>query len=162
MIEARAQAVSSLEIAWYWGIVAAWMAIISLLSSDAFSATNTHHYIAPLLRFLFPGLSQAGFLKAHTVVRKTAHFTEFFVLGLLVFWALRRGRMPLWRAAWMLQALAIAAAYALLDEFHQAFTASRTSALGDSGVDFLGAAASQVVVYTFRYWPRGKDPRGGT
>lgn len=131
----------------YWGVVIAWMAVISTFSTEPFSAANTNSYIDPVLRYFFPHLRPAGLVFAHYVIRKTAHFTEFFVLGLLSFWACRRGREPRWRASWMLQTLALAVVYALLDEAHQAFVPNRTSSLADSGIDSVGAAVSQVIVY---------------
>jgi hypothetical protein len=140
------------EILWYWGVVAAWMLVISYLSSDAFSASNTNRYIDPVLRLLFPGISVSGIFLAHTVIRKTAHFAEFFVLGLLVFWAARRGREARWRKGWMLLALAVACGYALLDELRQALVPTRTASLADSGVDSLGALASQLTVFVRARW----------
>jgi len=131
----------------YWGVVAAWMLVISGLSTEPFSAANTNRYLDPLLRFIFPHLSPGEFVFAHTVIRKSAHFTEFFVLGCLTFWACRRGRPPRWRVVWMLQALALAMLYALVDEAHQAFVPNRTSSLADSGIDSLGALVSQLVIY---------------
>ena len=138
---------STLPIIGYWGVVAAWMIIISLLSTEPFSAANTNRYIDPVLRFFFPNMRPADFVFAHTIIRKTAHFSEFFILGSLLFWACRRGRWPRWRATWMLQALIIATVYSLVDEFHQAFVPNRTPSLLDSGVDSLGAGISQLFIY---------------
>jgi VanZ family protein len=123
------------------------MIIISLLSTEPFSAANTNHYIDPVLRFFFPNLRPAGFVFAHTIIRKTAHFSEFFILGSLLFWACRRGRGPRWRTTWMLQAVTLATVYSLVDEFHQAWVPNRTPSLFDSGVDSLGAGVSQLVIY---------------
>jgi len=126
------------------------MIIISLLSTEPFSAANTNRYIDPVLRFFFPNMRLADFVFAHTIIRKTAHFSEFFILGSLLYWACRRGRWPRWRATWMLQALTIAILYSLVDEFHQAFVPNRTPSLFDSGVDSLGAAVSQLFIYLRR------------
>jgi VanZ family protein len=145
--EAAPPRTSALPIIGYWGVVIAWMAVISLLSTEPFSASNTNRYIDPVLRFFFPNLRQADFVFAHAVIRKTAHVTEFFILGSLLYWACRRGRWPRWRAAWMLQALAVAMLYSLVDEFHQAFVPNRTPSLADSGIDSLGVALSQAFVY---------------
>jgi len=131
----------------YWGPVIGWMLLISLLSGEPFSAANTNRYIDPILRYFFPHLTAAGFNLGHTLIRKTAHFTEFFVLASLTYWAARRGRMPPWRAQWMLQAMVLAVLYGLVDEAHQAWVPSRTSSMADSGIDALGAAASQAVIY---------------
>ena len=135
------------ELVRYWGVAIAWMGVISMLSSDAFSASNTSRFIDPVLRYFFPHLSIAELYFLHTVVRKSAHVAEFFVLGLLLFWASRRGRAPHWQLRWMLQSLVIAGVYALFDELHQAFVPSRTPSLVDSGIDFAGAASSQLVPY---------------
>lgn len=131
----------------YWGVVLGWMAVISLMSTEPFSASNTNHYIDPLLRFFFPSLRPADFGFAHTVIRKTAHFVEFFILGSVLYWACRRGRWPRWRATWMVQALVVAVLYSLADEFHQAFVPNRTPSLFDSGVDSLGVGVSQMFIY---------------
>lgn len=140
-------AASPLPAIGYWAVVIAWMAVISLMSTDPFSASNTNHYIDPVLRFFFPTLRPADFILAHTIIRKSAHFTEFFILGSLLYWACRRGRMPRWRVQWMLQALGVAVLYSLLDELHQAFVPSRTSSLFDSSIDSLGAGVSQLFIY---------------
>jgi len=135
------------EILRYWTPVVLWLLVISTLSGDPFSAANTNRYLDPILRFLFPGITPAGFVLAHTVIRKAAHFVEFFVLGCLLYWALRRGRPPGWQPRMALIALLGAAVYAVADELRQAFVPSRTSSLLDSGTDTLGAAVSQVVIY---------------
>lgn len=133
-------------IAFYWGVVGAWMLVISLMSTEPFSASNTHRYLDPILRYLFPHITAAQFAFWHFVIRKSAHFAEFFVLGMLAYWASRRGRLPRWRAVWMLQALALAVLYSLVDEAHQLFVPNRTPSLYDSGIDSIGAAASQVLI----------------
>ncbi len=135
------------HIAFYWGVVLGWMLVISLMSTEPFSASNTHRYLDPILRYFFPHITAAQFTFWHYVIRKSAHFAEFFVLGTLAYWASRRGRAPRWRLAWMAQALGLAAVYSLMDEAHQVFVPNRTPSLYDSGIDSLGAAASQTVIY---------------
>lgn len=131
----------------YWAVVAVWMGVISYLSTDAFSASNTHRYLDPLLRWLFPDLTNPDLLRMHSVVRKLAHFVEFFVLSGLVTWAQRAGRPIPWRARWALVAVALVAVYASLDELHQAFEHNRTPSAADSGIDLLGGAAAQALLY---------------
>ena len=131
----------------YWGVVATWMLVISLLSGEPFSAENTNRYLDPIVRFFFPHLTAGQFTFAHTLIRKSAHFTEFFILGSLAFWAARRGRAPRWQRSWMLQAIGLAVAYSLVDELHQAFVPNRTASLSDSAIDSLGAVISQAFIY---------------
>lgn len=135
------------ELVRYWGVVVVWMVVISTLSSDPFSAANTHRYIDPILRYFFPDLSPSGFVFAHSVIRKAAHLVEFAILGALSYWASRRGRAPRWRWRWAAQALFIAGGFALIDEGHQRFVASRTGSLADSGIDFAGAALALAAIY---------------
>jgi len=123
------------------------MLVISFLSSDPFSAANTNRYIDPVLRYIFPEISPAGFVFAHSVIRKAAHLFEFAVLGALSYWASRRGRAPRWRTRWALQALLIAGSFALVDEAHQRFITSRTGSLVDAAIDFGGAGFAQAAIY---------------
>lgn len=140
----------------YWAVVAVWMGLISYLSTDAFSATNTHRYVDPLLRWLFSDLTNAEVLQLHGAVRKLAHFVEFFILSGLVVWAQRAGRETRWRLRWALRALALVVVYALVDELHQGFTANRTPAFTDSGIDVLGGATAQALLcLRHRLRPRG-------
>lgn len=74
------------------------------------------------------------------VVKKSAHFTEFGVLALLLLRAWRGG----WRRvslADQLGALGLAAIYASMDELHQVFTAGRTPSPRDVGIDVSGAVS---------------------
>lgn len=131
----------------YWSVVAIWMVVISMLSGEGFSAENTNRYLDPILRYFFPRITPAGFILAHSVIRKTAHFVEFFILGLLSYWAARRDRAPRWRLAWSVQAMVVAITYALLDEAHQMFVPNRTGSIIDSLIDIGGALTSQLVLY---------------
>lgn len=133
----------------YWVPVFAWMAVIATLSGDPFSASNTHRFIDPVLRYLFPDISAEGFRTAHFLIRKAAHFVEFFVLGLLVFSAWRRGRMPRWRLRWALQTMALVVVCALADEARQSFVPTRGPSLVDSAIDSLGGLASQLVLFAW-------------
>lgn len=133
----------------YWAPVFLWMLVISTLSGDPFSARNTHHFIDPVLRYLFPELTPQGFLRAHAWIRKAAHFVEFFILGWLAFIAFRRGRQPAWRLSWAASTMALVVTCALLDELHQMFVPSRGPSLVDSAVDSLGGLTSQLALFVW-------------
>jgi len=131
----------------YWAVVVAWMLLISYFSTDVFSAENTNRYLDPVLRWFFPDMTNPQLRDAHTVIRKSAHFIEFLVLGLLVVWAQRAGRPMPWLARWALNAMLLVTSYAGLDEFHQSFVASRTPSFADTAVDIFGGAVGQVALY---------------
>jgi len=85
------------------------------------------------------------------MIRKCAHFTEYFILSVLVLRGIRAGR-PGSRFAWALAAIAIVACYASLDELHQHFVPGRTAAVGDVLIDTSGGIAAQAVMALLLLW----------
>lgn len=128
-----------------WWPALVWAGAISLFSTGAFTAENTSRIILPILHWLFPHAADATLFQVHHYIRKSAHFTEYFILSLLVLRAIRAGR-PGTRFAWALLVVAIVICYASLDEFHQRFVPGRTAAVGDVLIDTSGGIAAQVVV----------------
>jgi len=109
--------------------------------------------LKPILRWMIPSLTEDQFLTIHYFVRKSAHFTEYFVFCLLLYRGVRLGR-PGWRWTWGLAALFYAAGYSVLDEIHQAFVASRTASAYDSLLDSVGAFAALIVLWMWSHWRR--------
>ena len=134
-----------------WLPVVGWAALISILSTDPFSSEHTSRFILPLLHWIFRGASENTLQILHAIIRKSAHLTEYFLLGLLLYRALR-GREQGWQLKWAIWAAAIAAGYGALDEFHQVFVPSRTASPWDALLDTVGACAAQVA--TWRVWKR--------
>ncbi len=134
-----------------WLPVVAWAALISILSTDTFSSEHTSRFILPLLHWIFRSASSSTLEIVHAVIRKCAHLVEYFLLGLLLYRAVR-GREQGWKLKWAIWAAAIAAGYAAFDEFHQVFVPSRTASPWDALLDTVGACAAQVT--TWRVWKR--------
>jgi len=122
-----------------WLPVAAWMLVIFVLSGEEFSALETRGLVAWLLTALFPHLEPQSFELLHGLVRKAAHVTEYAVLGALTLRAFRltRAHWPARRA--MLAGVALASAWAVVDETHQAYQPSRTGSPFDVLLDSCGA-----------------------
>ncbi len=80
------------------------------------------------------------------VVRKSAHFTEFLILGVILFLTVRdlRKRASFW-IPWT-----IGAAYAVSDELHQHFVPGRSCELRDVLIDACGVAAGVAIVWVWR------------
>jgi VanZ family protein len=129
----------------FWLPAIVWACVISILSTDTFSSEHTSRFIIPALHWLFPHAGAGTLELLHAVIRKSAHLTEYFILGLLLYRALRGGDRG-WKLKWALWAIVIAAAYASLDEFHQSFVPSRTASPWDALIDTIGASAAQIVV----------------
>jgi VanZ family protein len=145
-MEGRLQAPRAVSWLIAWLPVLCWAALIFSLSTDAFSAENTGHLIRPIAFWLIPHLTEAGFTTLHFFVRKTAHFTEYFVFCLLLYRGIRSGRSG-WRWTWALTAFFIAAGYSALDEIHQAFVASRTASPYDAMLDSIGAVFAVIAIF---------------
>lgn len=132
--------------AWWPAIL--WSGVIFTLSTDTFSAYHTGSVIEPILRWLMPWLSVEAVDQIHFFIRKTAHFTEYFIFFLLLYRGLRAARAG-WRWTWGLGAWFIAAVYSCLDEIHQSFVASRTASPWDSLLDSTGAFIALFVLFLF-------------
>jgi VanZ family protein len=97
-----------------WASAAAWAGVIFLVSS-------------------VPGSKLPG-----RIPPQVGHLGEYFVLGALLYLALRVDLSPT-RA--LVLAVAIASAYGVTDEFHQRFVVMRTPDVWDWATDTLGALA---------------------
>jgi MYXO-CTERM domain-containing protein len=126
------------------------MAVIFFASTGSFSASNTSRIIRPLLLWLNPDISEAALLRAHHIVRKAAHFSEYAVLAALAARAFLSSSNARLKKLWHLAALALVVSYALLDEYHQTFVPTRTGTPYDSLIDSCGGAFALLVVALVR------------
>jgi VanZ family protein len=139
-----------------WWPAITWAAVIFSMSTDTFSAEHTASVLQPLLRWLIPSLTMDQVDAIHFTIRKSAHFSEYFVFCLLLYRGVRGGRKG-WRWTWGIAALFCAAGYSVMDEIHQAFVASRTASAYDSLLDSAGAFAAFAVLWLWFRWRRSAD-----
>ena len=130
----------------YWLPALAWACLICSLSTDAFSSNHTSVVIVPVLRWLFSHASAETIEWMHEIIRKMAHFTEYFIFSIFLRRGLR-GKNLGWTLRWAIWAVVIAAGYAALDEFHQSFVSSRTASPWDALLDTVGASVAQVALW---------------
>ena len=130
--------------AWWPALV--WAAVIFTMSTDNFSDLHTASFFWPIVHWLKPDVTAHQFHIIHFYIRKTAHFTEYFVFCLLLFRGLRGPRKG-WRWTWGATAVFIAFSYAALDEVHQAFVSSRHASPYDSLLDSVGALFAIAILY---------------
>ncbi len=117
------------------------MAVIFTGSGDSHSYEHSSFFVEPFLRWLFPRMTQEHIETIHLCIRKCGHLTEYAVLALLAWRALRRPvkndpRPWGWREARL--ALAIVVLYAATDELHQLFVPDRTGLVSDVFIDTAG------------------------
>lgn len=127
---------------WRYGPVLAWACFVLFASSSSFSSSNTSRIIRPVLVWLFPDITEAALGRAHLLVRKAAHFTEYALLALLAARAFRTSLREALARRWWLASFALVACVALADEYHQSFVPARTGTVYDSLLDMAGGATA--------------------
>ncbi len=138
---------------WIWfALVVAWMAVIFLFSSQNAeqSSAISGGITEQVIRLFYPEFDRCLWTQQEEIlarmtflVRKTAHFTEYGVLGFLLSGWLsnvpassKLRRLGREKSAWM-----IGTVYAVGDEIHQMFGDGRAARLFDVCVDSIGTAA---------------------
>jgi VanZ family protein len=119
--------------------VIVWMALIFLGSTDVLSAAHTSRFLVPFLRWLDPEISLAALAQIQLAIRKLGHLSEYAILAMLLWRALRLATERRSKMSIFGMALVCSAAFAASDEFHQSFVGSRTSSTHDVLIDICGA-----------------------
>lgn len=93
-----------------------------------------------------------GAEKIHYYIRKTAHFTEYFILAVAI-------SLPLYvygiRGIWlMLTSLILCVGFACLDEYHQLFVSGRGASKKDVLIDSFGSLSGIVFTRIVGYISR--------
>jgi len=128
--------------------VAVWALLIYVSSTASLGSPQTSRILLPLLHWLLPATAPQTLDVLHEFARKSVHFVNYFVLGLLLYRAVR-GQHRGWSRRWAILALLLASAYACSDEFHQSFEAGRGPSAMDALLDTSGAATAQIVTWAF-------------
>jgi VanZ family protein len=138
----------------YWLPPLGWMGLIFSASADTASAKRSSGLFVPLMHWLFPGMTSEHIELLHFAFRKCGHLTEFAILALLCWRAIRqpqRGDLRPWRWDEAGLALTLVFAYAATDELHQVFVPQRTGMVADIFIDTIGGALG-----LFALWLMGK------
>ena len=151
-----------------WTILAAvWMVVIFLFSAQPSNESSKESlFIGRLVGQIFvkdfeecPKEEQEEFAEAiNYPVRKTAHATEYAVLGILVFMRCRCQETWCWRRM-IATAWGISTAYAATDEFHQIFVPGRAGMVTDVMIDSSGALAGILLAALVGFILIGRNRR---
>lgn len=133
-----------------------WMILIFVLSAEnaVESGETSAGFTYKLFTVFYPGFKDMSAVAKQDIlvsfsflVRKTAHFTLFFVLGILSF--LNAEAFMICRVSLKaLYAWAFSVIYAASDEFHQLFVAGRAGQLRDVAIDSAGALLGILICFT--------------
>ncbi|MCS7079540.1 MAG: VanZ family protein [Chloracidobacterium sp.] len=123
---------------WWWLLLPiGWMGAIFVFSSDWLAWRNTAPLARIWLHWWLPNPDPQTTETFHLILRKLGHVTEYALLALLWYVALRRANCWSPRQAG-LGAAVVSILYAGLDEWRQTFTVERIGSPADVGFDSLG------------------------
>jgi VanZ family protein len=138
-----------------WLIVLLYMAGMFYFSSQSGAHSNkiSEEIVAAIKQHvpLTSILEEKNFIQQldyNYILRKCTHFIEYFILALMVYFALRIcGVRP---KTTTLITFAFCIIYASLDEYHQSFVIERTPALKDVIVDVSGGILALTILFIRR------------
>ena len=144
---------------WRYAPLVFWMGFIFFASTGDFSADNTSQIIGPLLRWLFPAISEEQLTLVHSITRKVAHFAEYAILAWLAARAFATSSREALSRRWFLSSLLLVVVYSLSDEYHQSFVPSRTGSIYDSLIDISGGLVALLLYALWQRRTRIRDDR---
>lgn len=126
-----------------WMLLVIWMIFIFIMSSfNGNISSNQSNTIATILYSIFNIESNSNVI---VIVRKCAHVSEYFVLGVLTFnLASKYGVKLTYLFSFLFCIL-----YASSDEFHQLFVPGRVGSITDIFIDMIGIITALLIMYLF-------------
>lgn len=110
------------------------------------SSSNASDFVLNFLNDMFKNIGLNFYLTGH-MVRKTAHFVEFFVFGFFVMLTFNEFNKKTFSALGFPMFFAIF--IPVVDEFIQLYSVGRSSSVKDVLLDFSGAMTGILMVATF-------------
>jgi len=136
----------------YYLPIILWMGFIFWMSTETFSSQQTFSFVEAALRFFLPKIPPREVHLIHTMIRKSAHVTEYFILGFLLYRAFRGSSIGSWNWRWSFWAVLLVVLWAAGDEFHQSFVSTRTASVVDVVIDTAGGVLAQfAIILRHRY-----------
>jgi len=112
-------------------LVIIWMITIFIMSS--FSSTESSDQSGFIVNIIANILNTNNVDLLSLIIRKTAHFTEYFILGILVHNMIHNYNKKTYLS------IIICIIYAICDEIHQLFVPGRSGQMLDVLIDVLGS-----------------------
>ena len=142
----------------WWFLVIAWCAFIYYMSdrSALDSAEQSSRVVAALNAILSAFLGEGRVAASSLAIRKAAHFSEYLILGGLLFQALRTSRRT---SPGIWPVFALGTFYAVTDEIHQLFVSGRAMRWYDVAIDAAGVLVSVLLLKAARVGSRGVESR---
>ena len=134
----------------YWLPVLIWLGVMFVGSTGLLSAEQTSRFLVPFLRWLKPDIATETLAQIHFFVRKLGHISEYAILAMLLWRAVRSATNLRMKKSIVFVAVWLACGiFATSDEFHQTFVASRTATSSDVAIDLCGAFIGLIISSIF-------------
>jgi VanZ family protein len=128
-----------------WLFIIAWMVLIFWFSSmPALVSDEKSHFVIYVFNLLGLNLNSVFGGLANFVVRKCAHFSEYFIFYLFLY-NLYKENFPKKKALFL--SLLSVFLYACTDEFHQLFVPGREARVRDVLIDTSGGTLAMIICY---------------
>ncbi len=122
---------------------AAWMSVIFWFSHQQAESSNSQS--GAIFNIINPLVTDVDEDLLIFIIRKTAHFMSYLLLGALLFWAIKPHAKSLKTTAAL--SVAVAFLFAVSDEIHQMLIPGRSAEVRDVLLDTLGAATGVALVW---------------
>lgn len=135
-----------------------WMAVIFIMSSHPADKSSqlSGGIVAKFVKLIYPGFSEFSAEKQSEImhltsflVRKTAHFLEYFVLGMLSALLVATYKEYACKTRVFIAAF-FCVLYAIGDEIHQYFVPGRSCELRDVLIDFCGILFGMLILFIIK------------
>ena len=126
-----------------WILLLSWMVFIFYMSQQTGQVSSGQSgKIVLLLSKIGIKISQDNISKITFIIRKSAHFSEYFILYILLFNVIKNYIHSKKIILYCIMGVII---YAVSDEFHQYFVPGRSAAIKDVFIDSCGGIAASIV-----------------
>ncbi len=138
--------------------------LVTMFVMSSQNGAQSHSLSRSIVRFFRNILPISGELRNNPsfeainfdlLLRKVAHFSEFFALSLFLNILLTKINFRRWKITRTV--LSVSLFFAVLDELHQVFVIGRTPTVVDVLIDFAGAALAVAVLGHIRNLKKRKD-----
>ena len=129
-----------------WTLLILWMLFIFIMSSfNGVMSSNQSGSIATVIYNIF-NISNTA--KVSFIIRKCAHVSEFFILGILVINLISKYNV---KYSYLISFI-VCVLYASSDEFHQLFVPGRSGQVTDIFIDMIGVVLGLSIYCLIKYF----------
>ena len=128
-----------------WCLVIGWMVVIFIYSSQpAVISNEKSRFVITIFKYIWLNLDSLLGELSDFIVRKLGHFTEYAILYLLLYNAMKESFKS---KTTLIVSLVILFFYASSDEIHQYFVPGRACRIQDVLIDTCGGTLTMGIIY---------------